>query len=62
MRIVSCQTTTIYSLRHPKGICQLASASDKVDRNRIIYTAHIKHAYSKQEIAEYSGMQYKHYQ
>ena len=35
-----------------------ASSSDKAGRNRAIYTAHIKHAYSQQEIAKHSGMHY----
>ena len=34
------------------------SASDKVGRNKAIYTAHIKYGYSQQEIAKYSGMHY----
>lgn len=35
-----------------------AGSSDRVDRNKAIYTAHAKHGYTQQEIAKYSRMHY----
>ena len=35
-----------------------AGTSDRIDRNKAIYIAHVKHGYNQKEIAEYSGMHY----
>ena len=45
-------------LNRPSLEYLFASASDRVSRNKAIYTAHIKHGYSQQEIAKHSGMHY----
>jgi hypothetical protein len=45
-------------LNRPSLEFLFACTSDRVGRNKAIYTAHIKHGYTQQEIAKYSGMHY----
>ncbi|NOQ23538.1 MAG: helix-turn-helix domain-containing protein [Candidatus Aegiribacteria sp.] len=45
-------------LNRPSLKYLFACTSDRFSRNKAIYTAHIKHGYSQQEIAKHSGIHY----